>query len=47
MTANIPATDRAVGAATGGTEGVGRVTTRAVVAGSVAVITVDFFLSRL
>ena len=32
---------------TGGTQGVGRATTKAVVAGSVAVIAVDFFLSRL
>jgi phospholipid/cholesterol/gamma-HCH transport system permease protein len=32
---------------TGGTQGVGRATTTAVVAGSVAVIGVDFFLSRL
>ncbi len=32
---------------TGGTQGVGRSTTRAVVAGSVAVIAVDFFLTRL
>jgi phospholipid/cholesterol/gamma-HCH transport system permease protein len=32
---------------TGGTQGVGRATTTAVVAGSVAVIAVDFFLSRL
>lgn len=31
----------------GGTQGVGRATTRAVVAASVAVIIVDFFLSRL
>jgi phospholipid/cholesterol/gamma-HCH transport system permease protein len=31
----------------GGTQGVGRATTNAVVAASVAVITVDFFLSRL
>jgi phospholipid/cholesterol/gamma-HCH transport system permease protein len=31
----------------GGTQGVGRATTRAVVAASVAVIVVDFFLSRL
>jgi phospholipid/cholesterol/gamma-HCH transport system permease protein len=32
---------------TGGTHGVGRATTKAVVAGSVAVIAVDFFLTRL
>lgn len=32
---------------TGGTQGVGRATTKAVVAASVAVIAVDFFLSRL
>ena len=32
---------------TGGTQGVGRATTRAVVGASVAVIAVDFFLSRL
>ena len=31
----------------GGTQGVGRATTNAVVASSVAVIAVDFFLSRL
>jgi phospholipid/cholesterol/gamma-HCH transport system permease protein len=31
----------------GGTHGVGRSATQAVVAGSVAVIAVDFFLSRL
>jgi phospholipid/cholesterol/gamma-HCH transport system permease protein len=31
----------------GGTQGVGRATTKAVVAASVAVIAVDFFLSRL
>jgi phospholipid/cholesterol/gamma-HCH transport system permease protein len=33
--------------ATGGTQGVGRATTNAVVASSVAVIAVDFFLTRL
>jgi len=33
--------------ATGGTQGVGRATTNAVVAASVAVIAVDFFLTRL
>jgi phospholipid/cholesterol/gamma-HCH transport system permease protein len=32
---------------TGGTQGVGKATTQAVVAGSVAVIAVDFFLTRL
>ena len=32
---------------TGGTQGVGRATTKTVVAASVAVIAVDFFLSRL
>jgi phospholipid/cholesterol/gamma-HCH transport system permease protein len=32
---------------TGGTQGVGQATTRAVVAGSVAVIAVDFFVTRL
>jgi phospholipid/cholesterol/gamma-HCH transport system permease protein len=31
----------------GGTQGVGQSTTNAVVAGSVAVIAVDFFLTRL
>jgi len=31
----------------GGTQGVGRGTTQAVVAASVAVLTVDFFLTRL
>jgi phospholipid/cholesterol/gamma-HCH transport system permease protein len=31
----------------GGTQGVGRATTNAVVAASVAVIAVDFFLTRL
>lgn len=31
----------------GGTQGVGNATTRSVVAGSVAVIAVDFFLTRL
>jgi phospholipid/cholesterol/gamma-HCH transport system permease protein len=33
--------------ARGGTQGVGRATTKAVVASSVAVIAVDFFLTRL
>jgi phospholipid/cholesterol/gamma-HCH transport system permease protein len=32
---------------TGGTQGVGKATTFAVVAGSVAVIAVDFFVTRL
>ncbi len=32
---------------TGGTQGVGRATTKAVVAGSVAVLAVDFFLTKL
>jgi phospholipid/cholesterol/gamma-HCH transport system permease protein len=32
---------------TGGTHGVGRATTKAVVAGSVAIIAIDFFLTRL
>jgi len=32
---------------TGGAEGVGRSTTRAVVAGSLAVLVVDFFLTKL
>ena len=32
---------------TGGTQGVGRATTNAVVAASVAVIAVDFFVTRL
>jgi phospholipid/cholesterol/gamma-HCH transport system permease protein len=31
----------------GGTQGVGRATTQAVVAASVAVLTVDFFVTRL
>jgi phospholipid/cholesterol/gamma-HCH transport system permease protein len=31
----------------GGTQGVGRATTNAVVAGSVAVIAVDFFVTRI
>jgi phospholipid/cholesterol/gamma-HCH transport system permease protein len=31
----------------GGTQGVGRATTKAVVAASVAVLAVDFFLTRL
>lgn len=33
--------------ATGGTQGVGRATTKAVVAGSIAVLTVDFFVTKL
>ena len=32
---------------TGGTQGVGRATTNAVVAGSVAVLAVDFLLTKL
>jgi phospholipid/cholesterol/gamma-HCH transport system permease protein len=32
---------------TGGTQGVGKSTTRAVVAGSVGVIAIDFFLTRI
>ena len=31
----------------GGTQGVGRATTKAVVAGSVAVLAVDFFVTKL
>jgi phospholipid/cholesterol/gamma-HCH transport system permease protein len=33
--------------ATGGTQGVGKATTRAVVAGSVGIVAIDFFLTRI